>query len=273
MQRQTELQKIEFTKCKPLPGVESLLRRLSQARTMRPDFGTSPSEGGYKIHLALATSSKRSNFGIKTDSMRDMFSVFPESQIVVGDDPRVPRGRGKPLPDIYLLSLRLINQARETDGSGDPEIQPDECLVFEDSVPGVEAGRRAGMRVIWCPHPGLREVYHGREREVLAGLTGEHDDNDVDHAGPGPLPGSPGHVGQVDDGWAERLDTLEDFDYVKYAIDISDARYRTESGQSACDGTTDQELEAMTAAADGKFNAMEAGTGSEALVPQVGVTL
>jgi pseudouridine 5'-phosphatase len=52
------------------------------------------------------------------------------------------------------------------------KIRPEECLVFEDSVPGVEAGRRAGMRVIWVPHRGLAGEFRGKEQEVLAGKTG-----------------------------------------------------------------------------------------------------
>ncbi|MBE3049202.1 HAD-IA family hydrolase, partial [Candidatus Bathyarchaeota archaeon] len=31
---------------------------------------------------------------------------------------------------------------------GEKAVTPAECLVFEDSVTGVEAGRRAGMRVV-----------------------------------------------------------------------------------------------------------------------------
>jgi hypothetical protein len=36
----------------------------------------------------------------------------------------------------------------------------------------VEAGRRAGMRVVWVPHPELAAEYRGREKEVLAGRIG-----------------------------------------------------------------------------------------------------
>lgn len=257
MARQKELQAEAFTKCQPLPGVPQLLQRLKGAHTRIPSFGRSPVAGGKKVRLALATSSHGRNFEIKTRHMRGLFEAFPESLRVVGDDPRVPKGRGKPLPDIYLMALQCINNRIDAEGNGERHVEPEECLVFEDSVPGVEAGRRAGMRVVWCPHPGLLDVYKDRVGEVLSGRTGEHKDEDLDHTSGEPLEGSPGHVGEVGDGWAEILSTLEDFDYKKYGIDTTDIRYTSESGHPASPGTTDKELEEMTAVADGKAHAPE----------------
>ena len=204
--RNTELQAEAFKHCKPLPGVETLLRRLQGAKP--------------RVHMALSTSSIRTNYDIKTKSMKEMFSVFSEDQIVTGDDARVPKGRGKPLPDIYLVALGTINEhIRKTDPDT-PEVRPEECIVFEDSVPGVEAGRRAGMRVVWCPHPGLLNEYIGREKEVLAGRTGEHKEGETELHGTSTIKGSPGHLGEIDDGWAELLQTLEDFRYEKYGIEM-----------------------------------------------------
>lgn len=102
------------------------------------------------------------------------------------------------------------------------EITPEECLVFEDSVPGVEAGRRAGMRVVWCPHPELLKEYAGREREVLAGMTNKSAMQDeavreaLEEAGAeGRVKG---RVGRLDDGWGELLKTLVGFPYGRYRI-------------------------------------------------------
>lgn len=90
---------------------------------------------------------------------------------------------------------------------------PEECLVFEDSVPGVEAGRRAGMRVVWCPHPELLKEYKGREAEVLAGVANARKDDDNDEGGE-----DAGRMGVIGDGWATRVTTLEGFDYGRYGI-------------------------------------------------------
>lgn len=150
---------------------------------------------------------------------------------MLGDDPRVGAGRGKPLPDIYLVALECINKEIRESGSGEAEIKPEECLVFEDSVPGVEAGRRAGMRVVWVPYEGLLKEYAGREELVLAGLTGEHKDVDkatadaarlvdeVVKSEPWRAVGS-GQTGQPGDGQGDLLMTLENFPYAKYGIKI-----------------------------------------------------
>jgi len=44
--------------------------------------------------------------------------------------------RGKPFPDLFLRAAKELGHAPET------------CLVIEDGVPGVQAGRAAGMRVL-----------------------------------------------------------------------------------------------------------------------------
>lgn len=197
---------MNFPSAQPLPGVPDLLADLKVAG----------------IHIALATSSHAINFKLKTSHLQSLFSYFPLHNRVLGDDPRIPKGRGKPAPDIYLLALETIN--KDIRERKEKEITPEECLVFEDSVPGVEAGRRAGMRVIWCPHPELLKIYKGRQKEVLAGLSGmsngfdEEVDEALDEAGAkGRVKGRPGAIG---DGWAERLISLVNFPYDKYGIEI-----------------------------------------------------
>jgi len=170
------------------------------------------------MHTALATSSHKGNFEIKTAHLQELFADFKEENIILGDDARIPPGRGKPAPDIYLLALKMINKGIRYAGR-EKEVEPAECLVLEDSVPGVEAGRRAGMQVVWCPHPELLREYHGREKEVLAGLTGEH--NEEPHP-KGETVGqrTAGAPGEIDDGWAILLNTLDNFPYHRFEIEI-----------------------------------------------------
>jgi pseudouridine-5'-monophosphatase len=205
-----------FPSCKPLPGVEALLAELQRS----------------SAKLSLASSTHKLNFNLKTAHLQELFAVFKEENRVLGDDERIRAGRGKPAPDIYLLALDTVNQSLP---AGEPKIHPEECLVFEDSVPGVEAGRRAGMQVVWCPHPGLAGEYTSREREVLAGLTGQHVEEDG-----GGSDGEwvreqenwvrngrvharvRGRTGEVDDGWARMVPSLEKFNLSYYGIDVAE---------------------------------------------------
>ena len=68
-----------------------------------------------------------------------------------------------------MLALETLNEGiRQRGKKGEKEVKAEECLVFEDSVPGVEAGRRAGMRVVWCQHQGFKGEFKGKEDRVLA---------------------------------------------------------------------------------------------------------
>jgi beta-phosphoglucomutase-like phosphatase (HAD superfamily) len=44
-----------------------------------------------------------------------------------------------------------------------PPLEPAECLVIEDTVAGVEAGRRAGMRVLALCHSARPKALKGAE--------------------------------------------------------------------------------------------------------------
>ncbi|KAL2833317.1 HAD-like domain-containing protein [Aspergillus cavernicola] len=196
----SEQMRLHFPDCKPLPGAEKLLSNLSRAR--------SSTSSGDRIELALASSTKSHSYELKTSSpeTKRLLSFFQSDRRVLGDDARVRQGRGKPAPDIYLVALQTLNSAAD---SGEKVILPGECLVFEDSVAGVEAARRAGMRVVWVPHPDVAVEYQARQKDVLAGRMGM---NEL---------GDDWQLGEIDDGWAEQIPSLEHFDYEKYGIDVS----------------------------------------------------
>ena len=152
-----------------------------------------------KVNMAVATSSSTDHYILKTAHLGNLFGKFQEGRIIKGDDVRIPKGKGKPCSDIYLLALNCINESLK---EGEKEVEPEECLVFEDGIPGVVAGRRAGMRVVWCPHPMLGELYKGKEEMVLAGW----------------MEGEQTLAGELGDGWAEVRESLVGCDLSKYGI-------------------------------------------------------
>ncbi|KAI0976719.1 HAD-like domain-containing protein [Xylaria arbuscula] len=189
-----------FPHCQPLPGAQRILSSLSRA----VDTHT-----GNKAELALASTTMSETYELKTSkpATKNLLSFIRSDRRVLGDDPRVREGRSKPAPDMYLIALESLNSTADLGVGGKP-IRPEECLVFEDSVIGVEAGRRAGMRVIWVPHPDLAAKYQPIEKEVLAGRTGMVDIGDQ------------WQLERIDDGWAECISSLEHFDFTRYGLDV-----------------------------------------------------
>ena len=85
-----EQMRLHFVNCTPMPGAETLLSSLSRARNASGD----------KIELALASGSKSENFESKTSrpETKRLLETFHPDRRILGDDPRVRQGRGKPAP-------------------------------------------------------------------------------------------------------------------------------------------------------------------------------
>lgn len=62
--------------------------------------------------------------------------------------------KGKPAPDVYLAAARELG------------VEPEKCLVFEDIVPGILAGRNAGMRT--CAVEDAYSIPQREEKRRLA---------------------------------------------------------------------------------------------------------
>lgn len=150
----------------------------------------------------------------------------------MGDDEDMQGKKKKPSPDIFLLALERINEfiARWHGKANEAQaVKPEECLIFEDSISGVEAARAAGMRVVWVPHEDLREVCRGREQEVLDGTVnwGKPGEEEMVPAVDGAGRQDETAVFDMDlpqklskDGRAEMLNSLESFPYRSYGFHI-----------------------------------------------------
>ncbi len=103
----------------PLPGVADWLRRLHQ-------------EGWLQ---AIASAAPRANIDAVLEAL-SATHIF--GAIVSAEDVH----RGKPDPEVYLTAAARV---------GAP---PEQCIVVEDAVAGVEGARRAGMRSIGVSRNG-----------------------------------------------------------------------------------------------------------------------
>ena len=99
------------------------------------------------IKMGIATSNKRSMVDVVLESlgMKNFFEVITTSDEVK---------KGKPAPDVYLTTAKLLN------------VEPKHCLVFEDVVAGIIAGKSAGMKVCAVEDDFTREVRQ-RKKELL----------------------------------------------------------------------------------------------------------
>lgn len=128
-QKQVILREKYRKELKVLPGVRKLLEDLLEA--------------GAQIALATSTPRKNMEFMLKDPDLWDYFKVK-----VVAEDVK----EAKPHPQIYQLAAEKL------------KVKPEDCWVIEDSLPGVQAGKAAGMRVI-----GVQTGFRTREELEKAG--------------------------------------------------------------------------------------------------------
>lgn len=99
------------------------------------------------IKLGIATSNSRELVEeiAKVHGLKDYFSCIMTACEVA---------KGKPAPDIYLAVAANLG------------VETSKCLVFEDIVPGIMAGKAAGMKV--CAVEDAYSVYQRSDKEKLA---------------------------------------------------------------------------------------------------------
>ncbi len=115
------VQQLENEENLPLyPGLESLLLQIRS----------------HNLKIALVSGAIRQEIDLvlNRSNLAEYFEI-----VVTGDDITV----SKPEPDSYLLVLERLNQ--EYPGL---DLQAQECLVIEDTLAGIQAAKRAGMRVV-----------------------------------------------------------------------------------------------------------------------------
>lgn len=120
--RQRELALHQMPTAELLPGVERLLHHLA----------------AHKIPIALATSSSKEMYDLKTIQHTKFFDLF-NHKVYGSSDAEVVHG--KPAPDIFIVAARRFPDQPD----------PSQCLVFEDAPNGVKAALAAGCQVVMVP--------------------------------------------------------------------------------------------------------------------------
>lgn len=91
------------------------------------DFLADLKEKGVRIAIGSSAPQLNIEFVMDCLNLDHLIDDFAHSGMVK---------KGKPDPEIFLKAAEFIG------------ISPEECVVFEDSIPGIKAGLAAGMKVI-----------------------------------------------------------------------------------------------------------------------------
>jgi len=113
VERENEYFSLARDQLRTFPGLPAALSELSERR----------------IPMAVASSGR-------PDKIRFSLELVGLSQYFPVTCSAVEVTHGKPAPDLFLRAAQRLGR------------DPGECAVVEDSLPGVEAGLRAGMRVL-----------------------------------------------------------------------------------------------------------------------------
>jgi len=104
------------------PGVVTFLKAASRA---------------FQLGIVSMASLNEIDYVLDRAKLRSLFTV-----VVSAEDVTVC----KPAPDCYRVGLEKLNDQRAK--SGRRQLTPAECLVIEDSPPGIEAAAKAGMHTL-----------------------------------------------------------------------------------------------------------------------------
>lgn len=102
-------------------------------------------ENGIKLGIATSNSRQIVDMVLQERGIADYFSCIMTS---------CEAKKGKPAPDIYLMTAAQLS------------VKPENCLVFEDIVFGIQAGKSAGMQV--CAVDDAYSAYQREEKKKLA---------------------------------------------------------------------------------------------------------
>jgi HAD superfamily hydrolase (TIGR01509 family) len=135
-QRLKELWQTTFTQVELMPGVDRLIPQLHHA--------------GFPLAIATASDQAWVNRWLGPHHLLPYFQVVATRNNVT---------RNKPAPDVYLFAAAQLG------------VRPERCLVFEDSVAGMQSAKAAGMAVIAVPSHVTKTLDFSQADGIIEGLT------------------------------------------------------------------------------------------------------
>lgn len=118
------------------PGADRFIRKI---REMGIKTGVATSNSRHLVEIALQARGIRSEL----DVVRTACEVE----------------HGKPAPDIYLLVAEDLG------------VKPEHCLVFEDIIEGIQAGKRAGMHTCAVADAASAAIWQEKKQEAEYAIT------------------------------------------------------------------------------------------------------
>jgi beta-phosphoglucomutase family hydrolase len=118
-------------KVQPLPGLKKLIEDLA-----KPGMKLAVGSSGPRLNVELV---------IEELGLGEYISSYTCAEDVT---------RGKPDPEVFIKAAKKLG------------IPPERCLVVEDSVHGIEAAMRAGMKCIAITTTNHREVLSGAQKVI-----------------------------------------------------------------------------------------------------------
>ncbi|ARK12166.1 beta-phosphoglucomutase [Fibrella sp. ES10-3-2-2] len=106
-----------------LPGVNAFLAQIRQA-----------GEQGHPIKIALGSVSKNAPLILERVGLSHIFDAVIDGSKIT---------HSKPDPEVFLMGAAELN------------VSPDECIVFEDAVAGIEAAKRGHMFALGIGSPDV----------------------------------------------------------------------------------------------------------------------
>jgi beta-phosphoglucomutase len=91
------------------------------------------------IRTAIGSASKNTPMILERVGIKDLFDAVADGNNI---------SKAKPDPEVFLKAAEMVS------------VKPEECVVFEDAVAGVQAGLNAGMMCIGIGSPDILTRAH-----------------------------------------------------------------------------------------------------------------